>query len=97
MDRYPGRIVSPLARTKTMKALIDAGYAERILPSHDWSLVGIRGEASPVTQEARDAYNPHGHLYMKKVVFPQLQEMGVSEAILNTLCVDGPRNFFEGV
>ncbi|GAG08943.1 unnamed protein product, partial [marine sediment metagenome] len=39
----------------------------------------------------------YGYLYIKEVVFPQLREMGVSEATLNSLCVDGPRNFFEGV
>ena len=101
LDRYPGSIrdVSPLDRTKTMKALIDAGYAERLLPSHDWSLVHVIAE-SPVEiklREERERLNPHGFLYLKKVVIPQLREMGVSESILNGLCVEGPRNFFEGV
>ncbi len=97
LDRYPGRNTSPLARTKTMKALLDAGYGERLLPSHDWSLVQVMAEAPLISPEEREERNPYGYLYMKKVVFPQLQEMGVSEAMLNSLCVDGPRNFFEGV
>ena len=97
LDRYPGRNASPLARTKTMKALLDAGYAERLLPSHDWSLVQVMAEAPLISPEEREERNPYGYLYMKKVVFLQLQEMGVSEAVLNSLCVDGPRNFFEGV
>ncbi len=97
LDRYPGHNPSPLARTKTMKALIDAGYADRLLPSHDHSLVWVTAGDSPMTPEAREKYNPHGHLYMKKVVFPQLREMGVPEATLDRLCVVGPRNFFEGV
>ena len=97
LDRYPGRNVSPLARTKTMKALIDAGYANRLLPSHDWSSVWVVAAENPLmSQEEREARNPHGYLYMKKVVFTQLREMGVSEATLNSLCVDNPRNFFEG-
>jgi predicted metal-dependent phosphotriesterase family hydrolase len=50
-----------------------------------------------MTPEAREKHNPHGYLYMKKVVFSQLQEMGVSETTLDRLCVIGPRNFFEGV
>ena len=95
MDRYPGHNVSPLARTKTMKALIDAGYTDRLLPSHDHSLVWVTGEASAISPERREAGT--GYLYMKSVVFPQLREMGVSEETLNRLCVDGPRNFFEGV
>jgi len=97
LDRYPGFNVSSQARTRTMKALIDAGYANRLLPSHDHSLVGVIGEASPIQLADREKRNPHGYLYMKKVVLAQLKEMGVPKAILNSLCVDGPRNFFEGV
>jgi len=97
LDRYPGRIVSPLARTKTMKALIDAGYTDRLLPSHDHSLVWVAAEAPLISPEEREKLNPHGFLFMKKVVFAQLREMGVSEVILDRLCVNGPRNFFEGV
>jgi phosphotriesterase-related protein len=104
MDRYPGgnlirltRVrASPLARTKTMKALIDAGYADRLLPSHDWALVWVILDTLPTFREEREKINPYGYLYIKKVVFPQLREMGVSEVILNSLCVNGPRNFFEG-
>ena len=97
LDRYPGHNASPLARTKTMKALLDAGYGKRLLPSHDWSLVQVMAAAPLISPEEREERNPYGYLYMKKVVFLQLQEMGVSEAMLNSLCVDGPRNFFEGV
>jgi len=96
MDRYPGRNTSPLARTKTMKALIDAGYGERLLPSHDWSSVWVAADAPLISQEEREARNPYGYLYMKKVVFPQLREMGVPEETMNSLCVDNPRRFFEG-
>jgi len=79
-----------------MKALVDAGYAHRLLPSHDHSSVWVIGENSPIPPEARERRNPHGYLYMKKVAFSQLKEMGVPEATLNSLCVDGPRSFFEG-
>lgn len=97
MDRYPGHNVSSLNRIKTMKALIDAGYAERLLPSHDHVLVEIQGKSPDVVEyrEVKEKSNPHGFLYLKKVVFPQLQEMGVSESIVNQLCVTNPRNFFE--
>ena len=48
-------------------------------------------------QEERKRANPHGYLYFKKAILPQLREMGVPEPVLNRLCVVGPRNFFEGV
>lgn len=95
MDRYPGRNASPQARTRTMKALIDAGYTDRICPSHDRSAGRVMAAMPMITEEERLRMNPHGFLYMKKVVFEQLREMGVSEDIINRLCVVGPRNFFE--
>ena len=97
LDRYPGSAtrVSSQARTKTMKALIDAGYADRLCPSHDRSILHLFG--SDQTVQDRLKLNPHGYLYIKNVAFAQLREMGVSEEILNTLCVNGPRNFFEGI
>jgi len=97
MDRYPGRNVSPLARTKTMKALIDMGYADRICPSHDRLVLRVMADNPMISEEERLRINPHGFLYVKEVVFQQLREMGVSEDIVSTLCVNGPRNFFEGV
>ncbi len=97
LDRYPGMAPSPQARTKTMKALIDAGYADRLCPSHDRSVVWVIGPDREEAERLIQKYNPHGFLYIKNVVFPELREMGVSEEILNSLCVDGPRNFFEGV
>jgi len=93
-DRFPGRMVSPMARTKTLKALIDAGYADRICPSHDSTLAYVLSEGE--TQEDREAANPHRYLYLKKVVFPWLKEMGVTDSIISKLCINGPRNFFEG-
>ncbi len=97
LDRYPGDNVSPLARTKTLKALIDAGFAGRVCVSHDWSLARhVAGDSAIGSPEKRQKLNPHGYLYIKNVVFPQLREMGVSEAVIGKLLVDGPRNFFEG-
>lgn len=96
LDRYPGRNVSPLARTKTMKALIDAGYADRLCPSHDCLLARVMADNPVVSEEERLRLNPHGYLYMKKVVFPWLREMGVPEGVVERLCVEGPRRFFEG-
>jgi phosphotriesterase-related protein len=97
MDRYPGLNLSPRARTESIKWLIDAGWTDRLLPSHDSSLVNPLTFYPPDVQESIDKGNPYGYLYIKKVVFPQLREMGVPEAVLSTLCINGPRQFFEGI
>ena len=97
LDRYPGQVPSPIARTKVLKSLIDAGFAGRLCISHDWSLARyVASDSNIGTPEKRQKMNPHGYLYIKNVVFPQLLEMGVSQKVINSLLVDGPRNFFEG-
>lgn len=95
MDRYPGHSVTSAERTNTLKALIDAGYTDRLLPSHDHLLVSIMSGALPTPPEGREPRT--GLLHIKDVVVPQLREMGAPEETLSRLCVVGPRNFFEGV
>ena len=67
----------------------------RLCPSHD--RVTLTGLEPGQTLEERHKPNPDGFLYIRNVVFGQIREMGVSEEIIKGLCVDGPRNFFEGV
>ena len=100
LDRYPGLLVSSLARTKTMKALMDAGYVDRICPSHDWGVSIVEevfSKAYGKSEGERLRQNPYDYLYIKKVVFPQLREMGASEEQIGRLCITAPRNFFEGI
>ncbi|MFC1908899.1 phosphotriesterase [Chloroflexota bacterium] len=100
MDRYPGRgDVGPLERNRTMMALIDAGYVDRIIPSHDKTLARLIGESPMESSPAEEgkSVDPDGFLYIKQEVFPSLREMGVPEEIIGRLCVVGPRNFFGGV
>jgi phosphotriesterase-related protein len=97
LDRYPGSAISPSDRTRTLKALIDAGYADRLCVAHDWSLARCLSTVSPAgSPEKRAIINPYGFLYIRDMVFPQLREMGVGEDVIQNLLVDGPRNFFEG-
>jgi len=96
MDRYPGWLVSAEARTKTLKALMDAGYEKRLCPSHDYPILYVISDHPERKKRDFRKRNPHGHLYIHKVVFPQLLEMGVSERAINELFVDNPRRFFEG-
>ncbi len=98
LDRYPGQGVSPEARTRTLKALIDAGYKERLCPSHDWSLARVAaGSMKPLWSRAdREKWNPQAFLYITKVVFPHLRELGVDQETIQGLFTDNARRFFEG-
>ena len=80
LDRYPGMITSSESRTKTLKALIDAGYADRLCPSHDGIVLRVLAANPMISEEERLRRNPHGYLYIKKVVIPRLKEMGVKGA-----------------
>jgi phosphotriesterase-related protein len=103
MDRLPGIHVPPLTRVspegrvKTIKALIDAGYTDRILLGHDTFLVSTFFDNLPEAAKKKlQSDNPYGFLYIHKYVLPKLREMGVPEKTISSICVDNPRAFFEG-
>jgi phosphotriesterase-related protein len=99
LDRYPGRLVSPHMRTVTMKNLIDAGYAERLCPSHDCICLAVFKEnpdGSMPEEHDFARHNPDQYLFMKRQVIPELKAMGVNDATVRTLFVDNPRRFFKG-
>ncbi len=98
MDRYPGgrRAGTPNweRRTETIKRILDAGFGNRIMLSHDWSAT-----ITVVTKakgDERIRYNPEGYLFIKRRVLPRLIEMGVSAEAVRILNEDNPRRFFEG-
>ena len=102
LDKLPGVYliprtgVSPESRIKTIKALIDAGFAKRLLLSHDAVLVSTFFDTlSDADKEKIARDNPYGFLYIDKVVMPRLRELGVHEEILESLLTDNPRRFFE--
>jgi len=97
VDRCPSFDMKPEDKAKTLKALLDAGWSHRLLPSHDYILVAFMPHLPPAVQQWLATSNPHGFLYMKKVIFPMLREMGVSDDTLNGLFINNPKNFFEGV
>ncbi len=96
MDRYPGRLVSPHMRTVTLKALIDDGYTERLCPSHDCICLSVLKQREDGSMPDHPFSIPHQFLYMKQEVIPELQEMGVSDATIDTLFIDNPRRFLSG-
>jgi len=97
MDSFPGRGTSPRARARTMKALMDAGYNDRLCPSHDIVQRFIDVANPEISEHERLEANPHGYLYIEKAIYPMLKEMGSSDEEVKKLCTRGPRDFFEGV
>ena len=99
LDRYPGHLVSPHMRTVTMKALIDAGYAQHLCPAHDCICLHILNERADGTlpeEHAMALGNPDNYLYMQRHVIPDLKSMGVGDDTIDTLFIDNPARFFTG-
>ena len=98
LDRFPGgrRPGTPYweERTQLAKQLIDAGYTDRIMLSHDHSVPKARYGVA--VQEERIKYNPDGYNFITRNVLPRLKDMGVSDDTINQIMVENPRRFLAG-
>ncbi len=98
MDRYPGGRAPGTPkweqRTETVKKLMDAGFTQRIMLSHDYSVPKARHSAE--VQAERRKLNPDEYCFIPRKVLPQLKALGASDADIRALTVDNPRRFFEG-
>jgi phosphotriesterase-related protein len=96
LDRYQTSMpIGPDAegRTQTLAALIKEGVGDRLMVSHDWSVIGVSRTSDPTFSRT---YNPDGWLFSKRKVFPRLLELGISQAQIDALNNDNPRRFFGG-
>jgi phosphotriesterase-related protein len=92
MDRYPGREGRPdwQQRNQTVKALIDRGYADKLMLGHDYGPRAVLAGEEPSVEE------PTRYLFLTNTAIPALRAMGVSEEIIRTMTVDVPRRFLTG-
>ena len=97
LDRYPGGRLPGTpnweVRTEVLKRLLEAGFAHRIMLSHDNSV-----PSTNVTQEQaeqRRNFNPDGYLFITRKVLPRLKDLGASDEDIQMMMVDNPRRFFD--
>src|SRR5437763_8428624 len=69
-------------RAETLAALIKAGVGDRLMVSHDWSVLGVSRTSDPL---ASRRYNPDGWLFAKRKLFPRLRELGVNQEQIDRL------------
>jgi len=93
MDRYPGSGDRPdwRARNATVKALIDRGWAHRLMLGHDYAPAPILQGAEPP-----DRTQPTRYIFVTNIAIPALKAAGVSDADIHTMMVDVPRKFLTG-
>ena len=92
MDRYPGRDERPDWKTRnaTVKALVDRGFASRMMLGHDYAPGPVFVGAEPVVE------SPTRYLFLSTTAIPALREEGVSEEDIRAMTVDAPRRFLCG-
>lgn len=92
MDRYPGGAGRPSwqQRNETVKALVDRGWASRMMLGHDhvpWPVMA--GGQPPEPAQTR-------YLHVPTVALPALVAAGVSQADIELMTRDVPRRFLTG-
>ena len=80
-------------RTDYLKELLDAGFGDHMMLSHDWNVVLTRvvSPGFPTREE-----NPDGYLWITRAVLPRLRAAGTPEDVIQQMMVDNPRRYFEG-
>jgi len=94
MDRYPGAPGRPNweQRNATVKALIDRGWAHRLMLGHDYAPAPIvRGVERPANN------GPTRYLFCTNVAAPALIAQGVAAEVIDQMFRDVPRELLTGV
>jgi phosphotriesterase-related protein len=93
MDRYPGSAGRPnwQQRNATVKALVERGWAERLMLGHDYAPMAVLAGQEPVSSD-----EPTRYLFLNTVALPALREQGIDEATITTMMRDVPRRFLTG-
>jgi phosphotriesterase-related protein len=96
MDRFGLDVLNPTAdRVRTIAALCDRGYADRMVLSHDASCYMDWFGPDP---EIRPAVAPNWHYrHISDDVLPALRAQGVTDAQLDQMLAGNPRRYFAKV
>lgn len=96
MDRYPGAEPRPdwRQRNATVKALIDRGWAYRLMLGHDHAPFPITAYASAKGVQPGD--EPTRYLFVTNTAIPALIADGVPQSTVDTMMRDVPRRFLTG-
>ena len=89
MDRYPNP--DWRQRNATVKALVDRGWAHRLMLGHDESPTAVLAG-----QQSSPPEGPAPYLFLSTVAIPGLREDGVSDEAIDTMLRDVPRRFLSG-
>ena len=95
MDRYPGADGRPdwRQRNATVKALIDRGWAHRLMLGHDYAPAPVSAGSKRTPASAE----PTRYLFVTNTALPALRADGVPDETIDLMMRDVPRRFLTGV
>lgn len=95
-DRFGLEMIVPdTIRMKNLKNLVDKGYKDRVLVSHDSVACFLGGIPGRGDAETFQKMLPNWHLtHLFENILPQLKDMGLSEADFDHIVTANPRRFF---
>jgi phosphotriesterase-related protein len=95
MDRYPGGGGRPdwRQRNATVKALVERGYAPRLMLGHDY---GVRSVVRGITYNPDPDTHPTRYLFLTNTAIPALLADGVTPEQIRQMTVEAPRRFLTG-
>ena len=93
MDRYPGRDERPdwRARNATVQALVERGFADRLMLGHDYAPGPVFAGEEPTEEN-----DPTTYLFLSRTAIPALRQAGVNEDAIHAMTVEAPRRFLCG-
>jgi phosphotriesterase-related protein len=94
-DRFGVEMIIPDAiRTKNLKLLIDGGYEDQVMVSHDMVNCFLGAVPRLGTADMSQILPNWRMTHLFENIFPELRRMGVSEVQLDHIVTENPRRFF---
>ncbi len=95
-DRFGIETLVPDAvRMKNLQALVDAGYGEQVMMSHDYVNCWLGGAPGlQPTQNVADVLPNWKMTHIFENIIPELKRMGMKDSDFETILTDNPKRFF---
>jgi phosphotriesterase-related protein len=96
-DRFGLTMIVPdEVRMKNLKKLVDCGFRDQVMVSHDTVHCFLGGLPGGQTADEFQAMLPNWRMtHLFENIFPQLKAMGMAQDDLDRIVIDNPRRYFE--
>lgn len=82
-------------RTRNLKSMLDHGYADRVMISHD-KVNCWKGALGNITQETLEEAMPNWSMtHLFENILPDLRAMNVPQHVLDDILIENPKRYFE--